>query len=68
MTASQFDALAALLRLRKGGQREAARLVLVEGLAPAVAADQAGITRPAVSNVLKTCRRGMELVKAACTH
>lgn len=38
MTSTQFDALAQLLRLRAGPQQAAARLVLVDGLAPADAA------------------------------
>ena len=38
MTSTQFDALVKLLRLRAGAQQAAARLVLVDGLAPADAA------------------------------
>lgn len=60
--AEQFDALAELLALREGRPaREAARLVLVDGLAPSAAADLTGLSRPSVSNALARCRRGIEL-------
>ncbi|WP_003294377.1 hypothetical protein [Stutzerimonas stutzeri] len=65
MTGEQFGALAELLRLRGGASQEAARLVLVEGLAPAEAARQAGTTPQAVSNALASCRRGLELARVA---
>ena len=42
LTAAQFEALATLARLLAGPQREAARLVLVEGLRQADAARAAG--------------------------
>lgn len=42
MTAASFEALAQLLRLRQGPQREAARLVLVDGVRQADAARMAG--------------------------
>lgn len=66
MTDDQFSALAELLRLRGGVSQEAARLVLVEGLAPSEAARRAGTTPQAVSNALASCRRGLELAARAC--
>ena len=42
MNAAQFEALAELLRMRGGASQEAARLVLVEGIAPAEAARRTG--------------------------
>ena len=63
MTPEQFDALAELLRLRGGASQDAARLVLVEGLAPAEAARATGISAQAVGNALASCRRGQELAK-----
>jgi predicted DNA-binding protein (UPF0251 family) len=66
MTPAQFDALASLLRLQVGRSREAAKLVLVDGLAPSAAAVAAGVSRQAVSNVVRRCRSGLHLAKAAC--
>lgn len=65
MTSEQFQALAELLRLRGSASQEAARLVLVDGLSPSEAARQAGTTPQAVSNVLASCRRGLDLAKIA---
>ena len=65
MSPAQFAALAELLRLRGGASEEAARLVLVDGLAPAEAARQTGASPQAVSNAVTRCRRGMELVAIA---
>lgn len=66
MTGEQFAALAELLRLRGGASQEAARLVLVEGLAPAEAARRAGTTPQAASNALASCRRGLDLAQRVC--
>ena len=65
MTYEQFHALAQLLRLRQGPQREAARLVLVEGVRQADAARIAGCSASALGNTLRTCRAGLELVRIA---
>ena len=65
MTDASFQALAQLLRLRQGPQREAARLVLVDGLRQADAARAAGCSASALSNTLRTCRAGLELAKIA---
>lgn len=64
MKPEQFAALAELLRLRGGPSQEAARLVLVDGLAPSSAAERAGTSPQAVSNALASCRRGIELARA----
>lgn len=63
MTDFQFQALAELLSLRTGPAREAARLVLVEGVPVGSAAVQAGCSQPSASNALARCRRGMELAR-----
>ena len=63
ITDEQFDALAELLRLQNGVRREAARLVLVEGLRPADAARQAGTTPQTVNSALISCRRGISLAQ-----
>ncbi len=63
LTDEQFDALAELLRLQNGVRREAARLVLVDGLRPADAARQAGTTPQTVNSALVSCRRGIALAQ-----
>ena len=65
MTAASFEALAQLLRLRQGPQREAARMVLVDGMRQADAARVAGCSASALSNTLRACRAGLEMAKAA---
>ena len=67
MTPEQFAALAALLRLRGGARQEAARLVLVEGVMPSKAARLAGTTPQAVSDALRSCRRGQKLAAQVCS-
>ena len=67
MTAAQFEALAKLLQLKQGSSRLAAELVLVQGLRGIDAAQQAGITPQAASNVVQRCKRGLELVKIAAS-
>lgn len=66
MTAESFEALATLLRLKDGPQREGARRVLVDGQSPAEAARELGISQSALGNTLRACRGGMELARAAC--
>jgi DNA-directed RNA polymerase specialized sigma24 family protein len=66
MTNPQFDALSKLLQLRQGAQREAARLVLVDGLRQADAARAAGCSPSALGNTLRVCRAGFELAKIVC--
>jgi len=65
MTGEQFGALARLLRLRPGPASAAARLVLVDGLRPAQAADRTGCSPQSVSNTLAACRRGIDLARRA---
>lgn len=65
MTPEQFEALAELLRMRGGASQEAARLVLVDGVAPAEAARRVGIQPQAVNNVLNSCQRGIALARIA---
>lgn len=66
MTNEQFDALAELLRLRGGASQEAARLVLVNGLDRATAAQRAGVTADALRKCLKRCEEGLALARIAC--
>lgn len=66
LTPDQFDALVALTNTHPGLSAEAARLVLVDGTPPAVAADGAGISRQQLSNVLTRLRRALELAKKVC--
>lgn len=69
MTTEQFDALATLLRLQPTSpSREAARLVLVEGVTGVEAARRLGLTQPAVSRAVSSCRRGMELARVAAAN
>lgn len=68
MTDAQFTALAALMHMHGGASREAARLVMVDGLIPAEAARQAGTTQQATSNALAKCRRGVELARQVVGH
>lgn len=63
MTDAQFDALAELLRLRNGGAREAARLILVEGLGVTEAGARAGVSRQSAGEAARRCREGLELVR-----
>lgn len=65
MTGDQFMALAELLRMRGGASQEAARLVLVEGLSTTEAARRVGTSPQGVSNVLASCRHGLELARRA---
>jgi len=46
-----------------GVRREAARLVMVDGLRPADAARQAGTTPQTVNSALVSCRRGIALAQ-----
>lgn len=63
MTPDQFAALSELMEQREAPSRDAARLVLVEGISPSEAADRAGVSRQAVSNVLRRCRRVIGLAE-----
>lgn len=66
LTPGQFAALAQLLRMQPASAtREAARLVLVEGISGAEAGRQLGITPSAVAQALAGCRKGLELARVA---
>lgn len=64
MTGEQFAAVATLLRMR-GPSREAARMVLVDGIAGVAAAEQTGLSAQGVSNAVQRVRAGLELAKQA---
>lgn len=66
MNDDQFLALATLLRLKDGPQREGARRVLVEGRAQAEVARELGISPSALGNTLRACRGGLALARGAC--
>lgn len=60
MTPSQFEALAALMRLDPNARsHRAARLVLVDGLGQAEAARQTGLTPGGVCNAVRRCRKAL---------
>jgi DNA-directed RNA polymerase specialized sigma24 family protein len=65
MTATQFDALTQLLRLRSGPARQVARLVLVDGLSVPDAARQAGLEYTAASQAVRRVRAGHALARTA---
>lgn len=67
MTPDQFAALAQLLRLRGGPPREAARLVLVDGLTAHQAADVTGLSLRQVYAAVQRCRDGLQLARQACS-
>lgn len=66
MTPDQFDALQALVVLKAPVTAAAARRVLVDGLTPSAAADEAGISRQTLSNTLTRLRKALELARVAC--
>jgi len=57
MTYEQFIALVALTSLRHTKALECARMVLVDGIKPSVAADKAGVTRQQVSQTVVRLRK-----------
>lgn len=65
MTVDQFAALVELLRLRAGPAQECARLVLVDGMQVADAAQQAGISYKAGHAAVQRVREGLELASRA---
>lgn len=67
MKPDQFDALATLLRFKASASREAARLVLVEGIPKAEAARRVGITAAACGQAVAALMRGLELAKKAAS-
>ena len=66
MTPASFDALSRLLRHRPDSQaRELVRLVLVDGLTQADAAQRLGTSQQAASNALRAARATLELARVA---
>lgn len=65
MTAHQFAALATLISLRQSASRDAARLVLVDGLSVLDAAERCGISVQGANQAVLRCRRALELAQAA---
>ncbi|MDR1708921.1 MAG: transcriptional regulator KorA [Candidatus Accumulibacter sp.] len=66
LTNRAFQALAALLRLRASRSREAARLVLVDGMRQADAARESGISAQNCHDAVASCKRGLKLVDIIC--
>lgn len=66
MTPLQFDTLAKMLRSRNPS-REAARLVLLDGLTRKEAAAKTGLAGPSVSGVVKRFRDADILIREAYT-
>ena len=64
MTPTQFDAVARLLRSH-GASREAARLVLLEGLSRKEAATHTGLAGPSVSGAVKRFKEAAHLIVEA---
>ena len=64
MTPAQFEAISRIMR-RPGPARDAARLVLVDGMRVTDAARTTGVAQPSVSRAVKSAREAMELAKAA---
>ncbi len=65
MNSDQFTALATLMALRASPSREAARLVLVDGLSVLDAASRCGISVQGANQAVLRCRRAMELARLA---
>ena len=66
MTLLQFEALARLAGLEDGSRsREAARLVLCDGLTQAEAARQTGISRVVSGRAVKRCLEALELARVS---
>lgn len=64
LTPAQFHAIAELT-IRRDATRVAARLILVDGVHPAQAAEQAGISRESAYNAAARIRRAHKLVADA---
>lgn len=65
MTPAQFAAIAKLIRSSAGPAQAAARLVLVDGVAPADAAREAGCTPQSVSQSVRKFRAAAALIEGA---
>lgn len=60
MTPEQFSALAQLMRLRQSHSRDALRLVLIDGMTHAAAAELTGIPRQNISRQVASAKRAIE--------
>lgn len=65
MTPQQFDVIAKLLRSGDSASGRAARMVLLDGIAPSVAAEQCGISRSSVSDAVGRYRDAEALIAGA---
>ncbi len=65
MTSDQFAALALLLRLRQGSAKDAAKLVMVQGIPTADAARTVSMDYRAATYAVKRVRTGLQLSKVA---
>jgi hypothetical protein len=63
MTSQKFDSIARLIRMRGGAAQAAARLVLVNGLRPADAARETGVTPQSVCNAVARVRRAEAILE-----
>jgi transposase len=66
MTPARFEALADLIRMRKGSpSREAARLVMVWGYSGMEAAGRTGVSKAGVYAATARIRKGLQLARQA---
>ena len=65
MTPEQFAVIAKLIRSSASPSQDAARLVLVDGIAPAEAARKAGCTPQSASNTIRRFRDATALIESA---
>lgn len=65
MTSEQFNAISKLLNLRAGNAQDAARMVLVFGMAQSQVGAQLGMSRSSVSNACTRVRKGLALAEVA---
>lgn len=65
MTPEQFTSLCQILRIRDSLSRQAASLVLVDGLTQAAAARQTGLSPAGVGNVIARFGSGLALAATA---
>ena len=68
MTPTQFVAIAKLIRSAEGPAQAAARLVLVEGVAPSLAATQSGCSPQSCSQAVRRFRDANDLIEEAFLH
>lgn len=64
LSPTQFDVIARLIRSSEGPAREAARLVLVEGVKPGEAALRASCSPQSVSQAVRRIREAAALIES----